>query len=476
MFCTGQKKLALLARNEGKLKEYGSCLDLRAWSHDLKVQDCYLRDWMKSDMPIYVIPVHTVASCLRIMTKKRSGWYTPSCHPKCKSKVVLESICDSCHAMKDCLKNDDNFEKYFIEEEFDTTHWPCEKCLDALKSLKMFWKIITEKIFKLYIPTNVNMKSASSSNKSVESVTQAWQDELMQQTLLVKKLKTTNIEELNKKPTYLWQSYTKYLKKIIMQNNSDEIESCIDNKKLNKITDICEEKAIQTHPLDFSSLENKRSPLLVKKISKCTSFSAKTVDYGCDACHIDYTTVNMYKNNLDYLQQQYNVQSDELSHLKIENKSLKLQLQDMTKKSLPLAFTIPKPYEHCCEKDETVKNVDSEMVITLKNCKNEDFKHVSMLEVLHKTNGSRLLDENLIGLNNYWKKKQDPIKILTKVHNTFGALVKRELSIANHNKCDTKEVEIDASYNKVDASKSVASCTPQSSHSLLDVFTSTTEV
>ncbi|XP_039764893.1 uncharacterized protein LOC120637237 isoform X1 [Pararge aegeria] len=488
MFCAGQNKLNLLSRNEGKIKAYDSCLDVRAWSHDIEVRDRYIREWIKSDMPICVIPVHTVSGCLKAMTRRSRGRSTPRCHPNCKSKVVLESICNSCHAMKECLKGDENFEKYFAAEEFETSHWPCEKCLDALKSLKMFWKIITERIFKISIPKNDDVESTS--NKSVQSVAKAWQKELIKQALVVKQLTPIISKQINEKPTYTWKSYTNYFKKIITLNNSrymidDDDNSTVDSEILNEKHYICEDKATVTNPIrDIRN--NGRSKLLVKKISRCTSFRGRTVDFGGDACHIDAEEINMCKNNLVYLQKQYNMQSDELGQLKTENTSLKVQLQNMARKYAPLCSTmitsdnkasvIPKPYESYCEAETTLKNIDSEMIITLKNCENENFKHVSMLQVLHKTNGSRDINENLVDLNCCWKNKQDPIKILTKVHNTFGAIVRRELTIANQRQCDPKEVQIDASYHQVHASRSVPSCSSVSSKSLSDVFASTTEV
>lgn len=73
MFYTGQKNLNLVARNEGKIKAYESCCDVRAWSHDSEAQDSYIRDWIRSDMPAGVIPVGAVSSCLKTMTRKCRG-------------------------------------------------------------------------------------------------------------------------------------------------------------------------------------------------------------------------------------------------------------------------------------------------------------------------------------------------------------------------------------------------------------------
>lgn len=42
----------------------------------------------------------------------------PRCHRDCKSKVLLDSISKSCHAMRECLKENQTFEKYFQEVFF----------------------------------------------------------------------------------------------------------------------------------------------------------------------------------------------------------------------------------------------------------------------------------------------------------------------------------------------------------------------
>lgn len=74
--------LQLLARNEGKIKSYESCDDIRAWSHDIGARDSYLREWIKCDMPFCVIPVSTLAGFLRAMTYKGRGRVSLPCFYK----------------------------------------------------------------------------------------------------------------------------------------------------------------------------------------------------------------------------------------------------------------------------------------------------------------------------------------------------------------------------------------------------------
>lgn len=63
----------LASRNEGKIKSYESCSDLRAWSHDEETRDRYLREWIRNDMPVCIIPLSTLANFLRNMTYKNRG-------------------------------------------------------------------------------------------------------------------------------------------------------------------------------------------------------------------------------------------------------------------------------------------------------------------------------------------------------------------------------------------------------------------
>nr|XP_026487535.1 uncharacterized protein LOC113394438 [Vanessa tameamea] len=460
-------KLKLLARNEGKIKSYESCFDIRAWSHDTDTRVRYLRDWMKSDMPICVIPVSMVTSSLRMMTWRRRGKVTPRCHPDCKSKVVLDSICNSCHVIKNCFKDDEIFQKYFDEEEFETTHWPCERCLDALKSIKMFWRIILERVFKIKFPKSTESDESQYNNGSVKSIAKIWQQEVVEQALFVKSLTPFIKEQLS------LNSLTPRSK-----HRSDETSS-------HKI--IKKDASTGTNCITYCYGVSKRnSGTLCKKLSRCTSFKYKTVDVGCGVDGVNKEENVLYKYNLDYLQQRFNQQSDELRQLKRENISLKLKLRNMRKNVVPSYIPIfvtdnnavvPKPYESSFDdiNTEPVKNIESEMIITMKNCKNKNFRHVSMLQVLHKTND--VIANETFNDNHHLRQKEDPIEVLTKVHDKFGAIVKRELTIANKKKSQRKDVNIDANHilytNKNDKTVSA-----RSSYSTLSdaIFVSTTDV
>ncbi|CAH2104942.1 unnamed protein product [Euphydryas editha] len=470
MFHKSENKLKLLARAEGKIKSYDSCFDIRAWSHETENRVRYLRDWIKCDMPICVIPVSTVASSLRIMSWRHRGKVTPRCHPDCKSKMVLDSICDSCHAIKECFKDDDNFQKYFGEEEFETTHWPCERCLEALKSIKMFWKIILEKIFKVKFPRSSECNSSRYSIQNVKSIARIWKDEIVEQAVFVKNITPFINEQLS---SHILTAHVKH--------KSDD--------NLSKDT-IKKDNSTDTDFIIYKTyIGNRSSSSLCKKLSKCISVKMKTVDVGCGTCFLDKEENSMDKYNLDYLQQRLNLQSDELRQLKRENISLKLELRNMRKNCIPSytpvysdsnVFVPPRPFESYFDETETdtVKDIESEMIITMKNCQNKNFRHVSMLQVLHKTNESLMKDAFI---SSQRKNQEDPIEVLTKVHNTFGAIVKRELRIANKKKTmqkgkNEKDVNI-AAYHKVHTDKDQKFCA-KSSHSTISdsIFVSATQV
>ncbi|XP_032510737.2 uncharacterized protein LOC116765380 [Danaus plexippus] len=478
MFLTERNKLKLLSRNEGKIKSYESCHDLRAWSHDNQTRGRYFRDWIKCNMPICVLPVCTITSFLKTMTWRGRGKGSPRCHPDCKSKLVLDSICSSCHGMKECLRNDVAHEKYFDEEEFETAHWPCERCLEALKSIKMMWKIIIERIFNIRIPKNEDISTSCTSNESVHNIAKAWQNEMVQQTIIVKNLSPCVSGRMNFS-SLTCRSSTKDVQKESRLSNSRQKEGKDNFKHKTTETD---DKVLYK----ISSIQDHNRSLR-GKLSRCTSFRVKTLDFGCDACDTNEAELNLCKNDLEYLQQRFNVQNDELKRLKSENFSLKLELRQMIRNrnisDIPMIISethtavIPKPFETYFDEKDTglTQQVDSEIVITLKNCQNEKFRKVSLLQVLHKTNGpfkDDIIDKNICS------KHEDPVKILAKVQDTFGTIVKREMRIANSKRLSSEKIQIDASYHKMSCCRSNPSCSKISSLSSLNdsVFESSTNV
>ncbi|XP_059059305.1 uncharacterized protein LOC131852628 [Achroia grisella] len=461
----------LVARNEGKIKSYESCSDIRAWSHDGALRDRYLREWMKCDMPICVIPVYTLTSFLKNMTYRSRRRAMPKCHPDCKSKVILESICSSCHMMKECLKNNRQFEKYFEEEEFETCHWPCKRCLEVLKTIKMFWKVIVDRIFNINSNSENFCGSSMNRTDSVKSIAKTWEKQMVEEALFVK-----NISSLSKKRSSLNSNdccrnrkhidpkTDLYFRNPIPCKIEKEIIFKHDNKNSRK------SQTMESDHILNSSASNSNEKPIRGKLSRCTSVRVKMVNKSCDTCNIEkeYCELQAYKCNLEYLQQRYNRQLNEMDLLKKENNSLKLELHNIYNRSswnntiynsvnIPSSKNvIPKPFDNCVEinkNEESVKNFDSEMIITMKTCKNESYRHVSLLKVLHKTNDPVMTNSDINRRNDV---KENPIDILTKVQNTFVELVRREI-IVNKTSSNT-DSQIHASFYRVTESKSAPSC------------------
>ncbi|RVE54655.1 hypothetical protein evm_000776 [Chilo suppressalis] len=466
-------KARLLPRNEGKLKSYESCTDLRAWSLDEQARSKHLKEWIKGDMPICILPVCTLASFFRAMTCKSRSRATPRCHPNCMSKVLIDSICSSCHAINDCLKCDPNFDKYFAEEELETCHWPCDKCLDILKSIKMFWKILIEKVFGINISKTDEFESIQSDNtRSVKSVAKLWEREIVQQAMFVKSITPLMGKNLNSNSSF-WKQ-TPLIKENttrIPRPTRTTLKEPLNQVKSPTHSFMSQRSKLSDAGKSGSSFsKNCRRPS--RKIHRCISVRVKTADAACN-CDLDKNNddVLSYKLNVACLQQKCDIQESEIEKLKRENTSLKLELQNFYKTTfnLPkrnafvdalsycdLSAMVPKPFESCI-KDDTkgndFTNTDSEMSITMKNCKNENFNHVSFLQILHKTNEPLDKDE----LKFSGSKKENPIALLTKVRNTFGEIVKREIKIVA-NKHHDVDHDIEATFCRLNSSTSAPSC------------------
>ncbi|XP_063358822.1 uncharacterized protein LOC134648263 [Cydia amplana] len=438
-------ELRLVSRNEGKIKSYESCADVRAWNHDGAVRGGHLRAWVKSDMPCYVIPVTTLLATLRVMGCRSRGRLTPRCQPNCKSKVVLESICNSCQTIKECFQNNPTYEKYFDEEEFETSSWPCERCLDALKGIKMLWKIIVEKIFRINIPKKEETPLDDRSYTVLTTI-KSWKNEIFHEASYVKNI---SVLEQNQDIDVTTSSH-QFKPEVpiaspICPNISGDVGA----------TDaICDKKNSSVIRTESYVVTCKR-----RKVSRSISVNIKKADVCCETSTLEERGNEICKNDLNNLQQNLNELMVDIERLKKENMSLKVQLQDVYKKSalksrlarlapLPsndaLAY-LPNPFE---EEETTnfVDDVDSEMVITMKNCKKLGYKQVSLLQVLHKSSQPFFKTNSKTDSS---CRKEDPIHVLEKLQTTFGVIMQREVGlVSNNKKCSEKTPsEIDASYH-----------------------------
>ncbi|CAH3843302.1 unnamed protein product [Pieris brassicae] len=237
----------------------------------------------------------------------------------------------------------------------------------------------------------------------------------------------------------------------------------------------CDVNDINTHKYMSNSKDNSQNTEL-NKVTK--------LDCGCETCDLKDNEIQAYKNNIEILQNRLNSHSIELAKANKENISLKLELQQIyrnnTWSSYQPNFTlfqealenVPPPFETLDEEDNDIvpKSIDSEMVITLRNCKNEAYKNISLLQVVHKSNTAKEKKECCC-------HEDDPIKILTKVQNTFGNIVDREMAIINE-KCSNKNATIiNSSYVNVESAKTRSAGSTLSLHSISSetVFVTTTD-
>ncbi|KAG7311751.1 hypothetical protein JYU34_002810 [Plutella xylostella] len=440
----------LASRNEGKLKAYESCEDCRAWSHDRSKRSQYLKQWIKSDMTKSVLPVSCLAGYLDSMTRKGRGDLTPRCHPDCKSKVLLDSIQASCCAMRECLRNDEKCSKYFVEEEFETSHWPCERCLEALKGIKMLWKLISERIFHVkYCSDDSGVHSSRST--SVRSLAKHWQREVITQTLLVSSFQRGDGEGNTRRH--------KHVASRVKCNSSGSNRSLRYRAKA-----------------DVESISICSYQMCLKPALKPSCEKPPVRSIGCDASTRDQDEIKQLKSSLTNMQCRLEAQARELDRMREENNLLKVELQKKVNEINALRPS--RPYTALCLKRDADKNrlrpfegsiedfgcshatnTDSEMVITLKNCKNKHFRHVSLLQVIHKTNEpvSPVVSDFTISKPSF--QHEDPLKLLTKVQNTFGAIVQREINMACDKKKFSKKCSIDSTYRGFHSGKGACSCT-----------------
>ncbi|XP_047987126.1 uncharacterized protein LOC125226983 [Leguminivora glycinivorella] len=105
---------------------------------------------------------------------------------------------------------------------------------------------------------------------------------------------------------------------------------------------------------------------------------------------------------------------------------------------------LPKPFE---EEESTnfADDVESEMIITMKNCRDLGYKQVSLLQVLHKSSKPFFSTNSKTDAR---CRKEDPIHVLEKLQSTFGAIMKREAGFVSNKKGrDRPPSDIDASYH-----------------------------
>lgn len=254
----------------------------------------------------------------------------------------------------------------------------------------MFWKVIAEKIFSINLSKNVEFEeSVCCANESVRDVAKLWQRDMVHQALFVK----TN-SPLNCATTYSRgrcgckskcnTKETCCRKKAFSEGDGGSIIM----RKISKQTlGSQKSRVIIGDHFPKSNCCKKNDRGLNKKLCKCTSVRVRTIDVGCDARDVtdkENEELRAYKINLEFVERTYNDQKCEIERLTRENTSLKGELEKCNnvkwKTTLYCPGTsccendftslVPKPFE-CCVEDRGTRGTDSEMLITMKNCKNE---------------------------------------------------------------------------------------------------------
>lgn len=260
----------------------------------------------------------------------------------------------------------------------------------------MFWKIIVEKLFNVNISKNEDLEPPECCRTdSVRSVAKMWQTEMVQQAMFVRNI-TPFLSRTPRFPNAcLWKG-SKTVKKEPAPCN---LKPCVYPDDCTKdIKRKCNSYTMKTYKLKSTDTDGLSCPSVSKSGRPCSSHTrklnrqcsarVKMVDMECDACNDINDEITTYKINLEYLQDKFNCQKKEIEKLKRENSSLRIELHNVYKNSswkssfyTPTTCTsnndtvaiLPKPFECCGEEDicNRVKGIDSEMIITMKNCKNE---------------------------------------------------------------------------------------------------------
>lgn len=226
----------------------------------------------------------------------------------------------------------------------------------------MFWKIIVDKIFHVNIPKYKESNNDCTDRDTVRCVAKKWQSEIVSQAYYVKSM--TN-------PAIGGERWPRAVKKNL-QHTAKSWPS--DDRYSEKKTRLLNLTRLQR-------LKEEKDNLLTGSGKKFkdegTHAAATTVNKGCDICFVEkeQDDVSLYKKELLDLHTKCMERADEIDRLRRDNKSLRIELENVYSSDPWGAPSIPhstefRPFEFE-ESSQPIKDLDSEMVITMKQCKNE---------------------------------------------------------------------------------------------------------
>lgn len=248
----------------------------------------------------------------------------------------------------------------------------------------MFWKIIIEKLFNIKVSKSNELATQSSNDCTdcVRSVARVWQTEMIQQAMFMK-----NVTHFLNRSYLPWTIKNSPIN-LKLEDIDDDNQNKNHPKPSTKLNLKSSKELIETNKNDNREYVNVKTNTRRRKFSsKHSILKRNTVDVECECTDLN-DEIAAFKTNINILKEKSYTHELEIQKLTKENESLKQKLHNVYKNpwwssicsrsvgtcsgSYPIE-SIPKPYEACEENVyvNPIKPVDSEVIITMKNCKNE---------------------------------------------------------------------------------------------------------
>lgn len=247
--------------------------------------------------------------------------------------------------------------------------------MEALKSIKLFWKILLEKLFNLNISKTSNFSKDNCPNDSSREVARNWQQEMVRQALFVKSLmpciSSSSRKKYDASCTGSHIDNCAYITKPPCREGD-----CVDLAKKSSRVQFCHCEFLKYK--DKECCCNLSKDENTAKHCRYVSVSVKTASVACNTCNYSVSITKLKSENV--------TQQTEMAKLMNENLLLKRELQKVcdeekwTESSycptlLPVnenpRSLLHKFEESVYDTSKVAKDAESEMIITLRNCKND---------------------------------------------------------------------------------------------------------